>query len=248
MQTKSHIVFCILLSLGTANATTVLTLGHADFDIHFDGNLALRHHAKAGATINGSTVLGADTNYEAADLVVFVPNATNNRPVGSQYDFIGVGAGVPFWTLPEIQEVNKPFYGVSAGGLDPVDWDGSLNLALLSVVSAPSGGQFSLWQDNGGSPIVRLATSNGVNASDTFEIVPGSHQHYNWSFTEPGIYQLQFKVIGYSPGDPDLGFGGLEYDSIETFTFQVAPEPSKILLSALGFGWVLIRRRRHVKC
>lgn len=225
----------LLLSAGSASAA-VFSLGHADFGIGYDGGFELHHHVHNGATVNGSAIVG-DAEFAPGDLTVLVPFITENRPASALYDFLGVSAGIPVWTLPEIENVNKPFYGLGSEELDPLDFTGDLTLQLLSVVSAPSGGDFSLWQDNGGSPIVRFATSNGVDGSDSFLITPGGHGHYNWSFTKAGTYELQFRVSGVHGVD---GFG----EDIQTFTIQVVPEPSKAIFAGLGLGFVFFRRRR----
>ncbi|MBK8039446.1 MAG: choice-of-anchor M domain-containing protein [Verrucomicrobiaceae bacterium] len=225
----------LLLSASTASAA-VYSLGHADFGIGYDGGFELHHHVHNGSTVNGSAIVG-DAEFAPGDLTVLVPFITENRPAGAQYDFLGVSAGIPVWTLPEIENVNKPFYGVGSEELDALDFTGDLTLQLLSVVSAPSGGDFSLWQDNGGSPIVRFATSNGVDGSDSFLVTPGGHEHYNWSFTKAGTYELQFRVSGVH------GVDGFD-DDIQTYTFQVVPEPSKAIFAGLGLGFVFFRRRR----
>ncbi len=228
----------LLLSASSASAA-VYSLGHADFGIGYDGGFELHHHIHDGSTVNGSAIVG-DAEFAPGDLTVLVPFITENRPAGAQYDFLGVSAGIPVWTLPEVENVNKPFYGVGSEELDALDFTGQLSLQLLSVVSAPLGGDFSLWQDNGGSPVVRFATSNGVDGSDSFLLTPGGHEHYNWSFTKAGTYELQFKVSGTHNID---GYG----EDIQTFTFEVVPEPSKALFAGVGFGFVLFRRRRPVK-
>lgn len=228
----------LLLSASSASAA-VYSLGHADFGIGYDGGFELHHHIHDGSTVNGSAIVG-DAEFAPGDLTVLVPFITENRPAGAQYDFLGVSAGIPVWTLPEVENVNKPFYGVGSEELDALDFTGQLSLQLLSVVSAPLGGDFSLWQDNGGSPVVRFATSNGVDGSDSFLLTPGGHEHYNWSFTKAGTYELQFKVSGIHNID---GYG----EDIQTFTFEVVPEPSKALFAGVGFGFVLFRRRRPVK-
>lgn len=239
MKTTLHtLALGLLLSAGSASAA-VYSHGHADFGIGYDGGFELHHHVHAGSTVNGSAIL-ADAEFAPGDLTVLVPFITENRPAGAQYDFLGVSAGIPVWTLPEIEDVNKPFYGLGSEELLAGDFTGGLTLELLSVVSAPAGGNFSLWQDNGGSPIVRFATSDGISGSDSFLITPGGHEHYNWSFSKAGTYQLEFKVSGTHAID---GFGS----DTQVFTFEVAPEPSKALFAGIGLGFVFFRRRRPTK-
>jgi surface-anchored protein/MYXO-CTERM domain-containing protein len=236
MKTTLHILAFTLLSLGNASAAAIYSLGHADFGIGYDGGFELHHHVHAGSTVNGSAIL-EDAEFAPGDLTVLVPFITESRPEGSQYNFLGVSAGIPVWTLPEVEDVSKPFYGLGSEELVPAHFTGDLTFQLLSVVSAPAGGHFSLWRDNGGSPIERFATSNGVDGSDSFQLTPGGHEHYNWSFTQPGVYELSFRVSGTHGID---GFGS----DTQTFSFEVAPEPSKALFAGVGLGAILFRRRR----
>lgn len=228
----------LVLSASSASAA-VYSLGHGDLGIAYDGGFELHHHIHDGSTVNGSAIVG-DAEFAPGDLTVLVPFITENRPAGAGYDFLGVSAGIPVWTLPEIEDVNKPFYGLGSEELDALDFNGNLTFELVSVVSAPVGGDFSLWLDNGGSPIVRFATSDGVNGSDSFLLTPGGHDHFNWSFTKAGTYQLEFKVTG------DHVIDGISSD-MQTFTFQVVPEPSKALFAGVGLGFVFFRRRRPAK-
>jgi surface-anchored protein len=236
MKTTLHILAFTLLSLGNASAAAIYSLGHADFGIGYDGGFELHHHVHAGSTVNGSAIL-EDAEFAPGDLTVLVPFITESRPEGSQYNFLGVSAGIPVWTLPEVEDVSKPFYGLGSEELVPAHFTGDLTFKLLSVVSAPVGGDFSLWRDDGGSPLVRFATSDGVTGSDSFLLTPGDHEHYNWSFTRPGVYELEFMVSGTHGVD---GFGS----DTQTYTFEVAPEPSRMLFSGLGLGAILFRRRR----
>lgn len=57
----------------------------------------------------------------------------------------------------------------------------------------------------------------------------------NWGFTEKGIYELEFAISGTHVDD------GLQSGS-GVYTFEVIPEPSALLLGALG-GLALLRRR-----
>jgi surface-anchored protein len=240
MKTTLHILAFTLLSLGNASAAAIYSLGHGDLGIAYDGGFELHHHIHAGSTVNGSAILGGDAEFAPGDLTVRVPFITESRPAGSQYNFLGVSAGIPVWTLPEVEDVSKPFYGLGSEELVAADFDGDLTFQLLSVVSAPAGGHFSLWRDNGGLPLVRFATSDGVTGSDSFQLTPGGHDHYNWSFTQPGLYELSFKVSGIH------GEGGFGSDT-QTFSFEVAPEPSKALFAGVGLCFLLFRRSRPVQ-
>jgi surface-anchored protein len=240
MKFTLNILAFALLALGNASAAAIYSLGHADFGIGYHaGHFELHHHIHEGATVNGSAILG-DAEFAPGDLTVRVPFITESRPAGSEYNFLGVSAGIPVWTLPEVEDVSKPFYGLGSEELDAADFDGDLTFQLLSVVSAPAGGHFSLWRDNGGSPLVRFATSDGVTGSDSFQLTPGGHDHYNWSFTQPGLYELSFRVSGTH------GIDGFGLDT-QTFSFEVAPEPSKALFAGVGLCFLLFRRSRPVQ-
>jgi surface-anchored protein len=236
MKTKLLFVKALLLITGgISSAASVYTSGHGDFGIGYDGGFELHYHLHSGAVVDG-VALGADAEYAPDELIVTVGNITEARPAGAGYSFIGVAAGTQVWNLPQTENLLLPFFGLGSEELDPLDFTGNLTLKLTGM-SGP--GAFSLWDDNGGSPINVFATSDGIGVSDSLSFVPGGHAHYNWTFTQWGLYELTFEVSGTHASD---GFGS----DTATYSFYVVPEPSRSMLLMGYLVGLTFRRSRRV--
>jgi surface-anchored protein len=225
----------LLLTGGISSAASVYTSGHGDMGIGYDGGLELHYHLHSGAVVDG-VALGADGEYAPDELIVTVGNITEARPAGAGYSFIGVAAGTQVWSLPQTENILLPFLGLGSEELDSGDFIGGLTLKLTGV-SGP--GNFSLWDDNGGSPISVFATSDGVDGLDSIVLTPGDHAHYNWTFTQWGLYELTFEVSGTHALD------GLSSDTA-TYSFYVVPEPSRAMLLVGSLVGLIFRRNRRV--
>ena len=66
-------------------------------------------------------------------------------------------------------------------------------------IEGPAGGEFALFDygSGGAGPSVYMATSDGIDADDCFYLTAGSHDHVNWTFTQPGVYALTFRMTTY---------------------------------------------------
>lgn len=228
-----HITALIVpLTLGLSQpliAASLITGGHIDgpaFGYATVGGFEPHFHNEGGpdgVMINGVREENA-TEYEADELVVFV-NPTSTTSLG----------GTSYYWLPETETAaaanNVPFVGLGLEELTLSEWvGGTVSLTLLSITGP---GQFRLWQDDGfGGAIDYIDTDNSLLA---FNLAPGSHTHYNWGFTELGVYDLEFQISGTHVSDgPQSGAA--------TFTYAV-PEPSSALL-VLGGALFGFRRRR----
>lgn len=179
---------------------TILTTEHADvFALDFAGGLTL-------------SVDDADNaiNYQTDDVLLYVDRtAKAAQPAGSQWSFLGAGAGNDVWILPQTQASTLLYAGVNASGVsaslfppyfesDPrVNSTGRWLKLTLSDVRGP--GHFSLYQGSTfGTPTVWMSSSSGgITASDAFFVVPGSHSHANWAFSQRGIYEIDIQASGY---------------------------------------------------
>jgi surface-anchored protein len=228
-------------SLSAGAQSFIFSEGHGDIGIAYEGGAFEPHwHLHAGAVVNNSP-LSEDAEYAPGDALAYVPNPSVNRPAGAQWDFLGTAAGNPLWTLPQSNTAGKPFLGIASEELTASEWS-SLTLSLVGL-NGPSGGQFSLWQSDAfGSPVVKMASSDGFSSADTMSMIPGGHDHFFYGFTEPGVYQLTFKWDGTHTGDGAIS-------ATETFAFGVTavPEPGEVGVAvALGLGglaWFRNRRR-----
>jgi surface-anchored protein len=135
--------------------------------------------------------------------------------------------------------INGNALGIASEELDPGDWS-SLRLSLVQF-SGPTGGQFSLWQaDLFGNPDVKMTTSDGLGAGDSMLLTPGAHDHFNYGFTQPGVYDLTFQWKGVHKSE-----GAVAANGTYSFGVTAVPEPGTNALLALGLvGLACWKRRR----
>jgi len=109
------------------------------------------------------------------------------RPAGTQWDFIGVDAGVDIWVLPSfafddpLLEPGFATYGVPSG-------PGGVRINLVGVTFHGEGvGHLSTYTT---SNQVHMTTSNGIDVNDFYLLGRGDHRHVNWAFTAKGVYEV----------------------------------------------------------
>lgn len=214
--------------------------GHGDVDIAYDalptGEWELGFHLE-GAVVDG--VSGAEGEFGAADLVVLVPASTSTtRPGGSAWDPLGVAAGEEFWFLPQsgtlADSLGAPFLGIATEEIGAGEFVG--DQVSLSLIGVSGPGDFSVWQD-GLSPTFYMSTADGVDAGDALSLATGTHAHFNYGFSAPGLYEVTFQASGNHAVD------GLVTSNPTVFSFQVIPEPGTLSLAAAGITMLLAVRR-----
>lgn len=118
------------------------------------------------------------------------------RPSGSQFDFIGVAAGSSYWRLPKSQNPSLLFLSIGTEELDPADFASTITWSLLGVTGAGGGaapGTFSLWNvDDFGGLVPLMSTSPGAGTPNSLIVSAGGHYHFNYGFSAPGLYNVQF--------------------------------------------------------
>jgi surface-anchored protein len=232
----------------SAPAVSYYTEGHADLGLGDEDELELHFHAHSGATINGLPLI-EDQEYEPGDVVIVVPKSTKNYVHGiggataAIAAHLGLVAGEDYWFLPETNDgaggaaaLHAPNYGLGAEDITAGVFDDDLfNLTLLAM-SGPMDGQFGLENYENGW---LMSTADGISGSDKVEGIPvGAHEHLNWYFTKPGLYEFTFRA--------SAAIGGETVLNDNTFTFQVVPEPGifALLASALCSGMIAFKYRR----
>lgn len=217
----------LVLSASGLQAVTTFSSGHVDIiEVEYE---------QVGT--NAPTLhLGvhADQHYEPGDVLLEVGRmAFTSTSIFSSTirSFLGSDA----WILPvDLQEAAN--LGVIEGGVGKVGFPNSNAVTFTLVGAGPNNpGNFVLFT---AANAVRLSATGDTVGNSTFSITAG-HIHYNWGFSAPGTYLFDLKASYH-----DAVFGLLE-SSVETYTFNVIPEPSSgVLLVAGGTILAAIRRRR----
>lgn len=173
-------------------------------------------------------------------LLVVTPRALRIRPAGSQWDFLGVGAGVALWVLPQIEDPQQLFLGIGTEEIPAGTFVDDEVVLALKAVRGP--GDFALYQtDAFGEPVVFMASADGITAADRYVSITPSHAHFNWAFTQPGLYEIDFEAFGFLAGGGFTSSGDVTY----LFQVQAVPEPATLGLFALGAGALYWRQRRR---
>lgn len=155
---------------------------------------------------------------DADDGLLFLPDevllyvdraARTTQPAGTQWSFMGAGAGNPVWVLPQGQNPAVLYAGANANAVssssvpsyfesDPrVNASGRWVKTSLLDVRGP--GQFSMYQTGSfGTPTVWMSTAQGgITTSDATFLPAGGHAHYNWAFSQPGIYEVDVRASAF---------------------------------------------------
>jgi surface-anchored protein len=135
--------------------------------------------------------------FAASDAMLPVKAAAKgNRPVGSQFDFIGVAAEQPYWRLPKSQNPALLFLSIGTEELAPADFGSTITWSLISVTGSgggPAPGVFSMWDVDDFAALVPLMSSlPGAGTPNSLVVSAGGHYHYNYGFTAPGLYNVAF--------------------------------------------------------
>jgi surface-anchored protein len=162
----------------------VLTTEHVDlFTVQYNGSWNFFVSDDDNAIFHSPN---AALNYVAA-------GAKTVQPAGSQWNFIGAGAGNDVWILPQSQNPDLLYAGARTI-VNPGVFAGGIQVQLRSVEGP---GDFSLYSSGSfGTPTVRSASADGINGSDAWSVPAPGHVHYNWAFTQAGIYAVEISASG----------------------------------------------------
>uniref|UniRef100_UPI0014221EE2 choice-of-anchor M domain-containing protein n=1 Tax=Thalassoroseus pseudoceratinae TaxID=2713176 RepID=UPI0014221EE2 len=198
--------------------TNFYTEGHGDIRIDFEYGLW-------DLDINPDALNGP---FEADEvLIVAGPDSQVTAPSDPAFAFLGVEAGADIYVLPQSSvPPTIPNLGLGSSGIatgtfasytndDPrvnatAPW---IELQFVDM-RGPANGQFSLYTSRVDEPTVWIATSDGVSDEDTFYLQAGSHDHLNWAFTQPGIYEIDVFASGFL----DLNDNGTFDEGVDRYT------------------------------
>ena len=222
----------LLLALScydVARATTTISSGHTDiFEAEYE---------QVGT--NAPTIhLGVHTDtghYEPADVLLEVGNAAYRSSDGFSADITTL-LGANAWILPADTEQAANLGLIEAGVAKAGFPAGSVTFTMVAA-GAANPGNFALFTSNSS---FRLSATGSEVGTSSFSITTG-HIHYNWGFSASGTYTFDMKA-SYT----DAAFGVLE-SAVETYTFNVIPEPTGGALLLIAFSVGLSLRRRFLR-
>lgn len=248
------LVFTVLLMPSLGSAAYLYTSGHGDFRAAYDAanQQFIPHiHLDSGATYTADNIL----MWTDAARATVTNNATSiNRFAG----MLGISAGQTVWVMGGSGV--GPYLGFSGEGLTASDWihtfdhpeweDPVTNSVIhieLTGWSMPTGAHFGAYQTAGLSSVWGNRASGDIIYStydpsftldnNRLSVAIGDHTHYAFGFTMPGLYELEFTFSSVYQGGPTIS-------TPATFSFLVAPEPSRMMLMAIGLGFCVLRRSR----
>jgi hypothetical protein len=138
-----------------------------------------------------------------------------SMPGLSEYSFIGATPGHNIYVLPQTQDPKLLYLGFAGYGVPPRTFDvydataesngraaGTAEWVKISLASVKGPGEFSLWQSTAfGEPIPLISTAQPQDTpGNNLWIIADGHTHYNFGFTERGLYQIDLRPSGYING------------------------------------------------
>lgn len=163
---------------------------------------------------------------EPADGVYHLrPAGASTRPAGAAFDFMGVTAGQPIYRFSQSFVPELLYLGFGTEELVEGTFVG--NEIRMRFIEIDGPGHVSIWNSTDSGPVIRMATSDGLNDMDTLTFAVGSHTHSNWGFTIRGLYAITLEFEGILQSD-----GTTVVSEPATFFFAIDPANSAPTISA----------------
>ncbi|XCB29664.1 choice-of-anchor M domain-containing protein [Arcanobacterium hippocoleae] len=171
---------------------------------HVDAAYVTNLQGKLAVTVVDGQHVTEDPNSICVRLAPDADNAAGNEvsrikvPNNSLYSFLGK-PGTAVWNAPQEQIDNWRPVWAGVGAFDTaheisLPENVLLNRVWLKMISNTGPGDVNVWRTEGFGGIVRGLTSQGDLEPLLLDL--GSHGHWNWSFSESGVYRLGFQA-GY---------------------------------------------------
>jgi len=243
MKRQLPIWLVLLLSTALNLSATVLTNEHTDIGLGYEGGeWDLHIHDEDN-----------DEEYEPDEAVLYAGPAARKSANSFEAGFTGAAQGEDLWVLPQSQNGALLYLGVGTEVEEPTDFGVWLpsdsritdpterRYFRLNLESVSGPGFFSVYTYSDTDTVWMSTYSEPTDGNYLYTFVPG-HGHFNWAFTEIGMYEVTFSVTA------ELANGDMVTSGPATYFFGVetVPEPatgSLLLLAGLG----LLHRRRQAK-
>ena len=206
-----------------AGPITTISSGHTDiFEAEYESiggsnSVHLGVHWDEPGTTNSF-------HFEPGDVILEVGNAAYTNTAAFSPSIVSL-LGSNAWILPvDLEEAAA--LGVIEAGVAKTGFNGAATFTMLGA-GPNNPGNFALFTS--GSSI-RLSSTGDTVGTNSFSTTAG-HIHYNWGFSAPGIYTFDMQAT----------YGGVQ-SAVETYTFNVVPEPSTYALLGAGATILLMAR------
>ena len=189
-----------------APSPVVIGAGHVDVvDVEYeDGELELGLHDES---------VDPGVERDPSEVVLLAKRqARTTVPADPAFSFLGP-AGAPVWILPEIQNEDLLWPGLSTEELESgVFADDTVTLTATRVTGP---GRVAVYtEDAVGAPHVLINSGDGL--PDAVPLTTGGHQHASWAFQRAGVHRITFQASAL------LADGGAVVTSEPTtYTFAV---------------------------
>jgi surface-anchored protein len=183
----------VALLASPASAATITT-GHIDvLDVDYEAG-ALSLDIKTYSPLSPVT----DDLSPTGTVLRVLPAWTTTVPSGAAWSCLGT-AGSTLYVAPQSYDANKLYAGWNTD--DVAAAQGPIKIELVSAVSNPPGGRFTLYTTatSGLSVVPTFRLNSNTAAGCSLPVWPGGigaavHGHGNWAFSQAGTYTLTFKA------------------------------------------------------
>jgi len=206
--------------------TTRYEAGHGDmFAVYDDTEDRLFLQIRSHLEFPGPG--GPDPLHDPEGICIVVPQssfdsiqAAGGRPTFGDPDAfspIGVPAGASFWIL-ESRNLGaaQPYWGVATEGVSTTSFTSAVDFEFISI-DRPEGGDLSVYSLPF-LPVFHVSSRNPERTEhgrNVIRMLPGGHDHFNWTFSSPGVYAVRVRPFITRPG------GGRLIGEAATFNFVV---------------------------
>lgn len=138
----------------------------------------------------------ASDSHHGFEETIWVAAKTSLEPVpsASSFQFLG-DPGDRIHLLPQTEKSGLLFPGLATEEIPEGVFQN--NEIFLELISCEGPGNFFLYAvDAFGEATASINSSNGISTDDRVALSAGGHAHFNWGFSRPGVYRLEFKPGG----------------------------------------------------